>query len=270
MSQLNAKVIGRMELAPGYFVLRVAPEGWDLPDFKPGQYSVLGLPGSAPRTPLADQEAEPPAPDKMILRPYSIASSSTAKDHAEFYITLVRSGTLTPRLFNLKIGDPVWLGKKFTGLMTLEAVPKDANVLLISTGTGLAPYMSMLRTLATSEGFDRNYAVIHGALHSWDLGYRSELETLDRLSPHFTYIPVVSEPAQEHAPWGGQTGFVEDVWKADLVGKAWGGHPKKDDTHVFLCGNPLMIESAIRFLGAEGFTEHTKRTPGQIHMEKFW
>ncbi|MFH2202215.1 MAG: ferredoxin--NADP reductase [Elusimicrobiota bacterium] len=270
MVQLNAKVIERMEFSPGSFILRVAPDGWELPEFKAGQYTVLGLPGSASRSPLCDPEKEPAAPDKLILRAYSVASSSHAKDCVEFYITLVRSGALTARLYDLKIGDRVFLGKKFTGLMTLENVPKEANVLLISTGTGLAPYMSMLRTLVTSTGFDKQYAVIHGACNSWDLGYRSELETLSRMSKEFTYVPVVSEPEGELIPWKGATGFVEDVWKAGAVDQAWGMHPTKDDTHIFLCGNPLMIESAIRFLGDEGFVEHTKRTPGQIHLERFW
>jgi ferredoxin--NADP+ reductase len=121
-----------------------------------------------------------------------------------------------------------------------------------------------------SSGFDKNYAVIHGARHSWDLGYRSELETLANLSSRFTYLTVIDAPEQEHVPWRGAVGFVENVWKADHLEKAWGSRPDKDDTHVFLCGNPLMIESALRFLGEEGFTEHSKRSPGQIHMEKFW
>jgi len=271
MPELNAKVIERMEFSPGSFILRVAPEGWELPDFKPGQYSVLGLFGSASRTAMADPESEDMEPGKLIMRAYSVASSSIATQYVEFYITLVRSGALTPRLYDLQIGDKVFLGKKFTGLMTLDSVPQDANVLLIATGTGLAPYMSMLRTMVESSGLNRRYAVIHGARHSWDLGYRGELETLSRVANNnFSYIPVISEPNEELVPWNGPTGFVEDVWRSGLLKALWQAPPTKDDSHVFLCGNPLMIESAIAFLGKEGFTEHTPRTPGQIHLERYW
>ena len=144
-----------------------------------------------------------------------------SKEYVEFYISLVRSGALTPRLHNLNVGDLVWLGPKFTGLMTLESVPEDANVILIATGTGLAPYMSMIRTLVTKGSFDRHYAVIHGAKHSWDLGYRSELETLSRISKQFKYYPVVSDHESEPVPWNGAKGFIEDFWKSGELANEW-------------------------------------------------
>ena len=77
--ELNAVVRQRVEVAPGLIILRVAPEGWDLPDFKPGQFAVLGLPPEAPRSPEADPDEDlPPKPGVMIRRSYSIASSSWA------------------------------------------------------------------------------------------------------------------------------------------------------------------------------------------------
>ncbi len=269
-NELNAKVTGRIEFAPGSFVLRVAYADRPLPEFVPGQYGVLGLPGAALRTPLSDPENPPADPAKMIRRAYSVASSSLAREYVEFYITLVRSGALTPRLYHLAIGDGVWLGPKFTGMLTMDEVPPDRNVVLMATGTGVAPYMSMLRTRIMKGGLDRRCAVIHGARHSWDLGYRSELETMARLVPGFSYFPVVSEPGAEPAAWSGATGFMEDFWKSGELDRAWGGHPAPSDTNVFLCGNPLMIESALRFLGAEGFKEKTRQEPGEIHLERFW
>jgi ferredoxin--NADP+ reductase len=70
-------------------VLRVAPDGWELPEFEPGQYAVLRLPGSAPRLPGCDSEEEPPDPNKLIKRAYSIASSSLARQYLEFYILTI-------------------------------------------------------------------------------------------------------------------------------------------------------------------------------------
>ncbi len=267
--ELNAVVRMKFERAPGLMIMQVAPEDWPLPDFQPGQFTVLGLPGSAPRCPESDPEDPPLPPDKMIIRAYSVSSASDAKEYLEFYVSLVKSGELTPRLFNLQIGDRLHLSPKLTGFFTLDKVPEDKNVVLIATGTGLAPYMSMIRTSLTYETH-RRFAVIHGAYHSWDLGYRLELAALDRISPVFDYIPIISDPQDEPTPWTGHTGFVQKVWQGDSIAKAWGARPTPEDTHVFLCGHPDMIESMEGILQEEGFQPHTKKNPGQYHLERYW
>ncbi len=267
--ELNARVTERVDVAPGLMILRVAPEGWPLPLFRPGQFAVLGLPVEAPRVPLSDQEETSRRPGSMIRRSYSIASSSKQNEYLEFFVTLVRSGELSPRLFALAVGDSVWLGPKITGLFTLDDAPLEADIVMIATGTGLAPYMSMLRThLAAHES--RRWAVIHGARHSWDLGYRAELSTLARTYPDFHYLPAVSRPGEERPPWTGAVGRVQDVWTSGTVESLWGVAPAPEHTHVFLCGNPAMIGDMIDRLGGEGFREHTRRQPGQIHTEKYW
>ena len=103
---LNAIVTQRIEVAPGLMVLRVVPDGWHLPEFTPGQFAVLGLPPDAARCPGADIEDQTPRPDRLIRRAYSIASSSVAREYLEFYINLVRSGSLSPRLFALSGWGP--------------------------------------------------------------------------------------------------------------------------------------------------------------------
>ena len=265
----NAILIQNIEVAPGLAILRVVPDGWDLPDFTPGQFGVLGLPGSAPRCEDCDPEEENVDPDKLIKRAFSIASSSLAKEYMEFYIVLVPDGALTPRLFALSNGDRLWLSPKATGAFTLQNTPSDKHVVLISTGTGLAPYLSMLRTqLACGDG--RKFAVLHGVRHSWDLGYRSELMTLDRMCPNFDYIPIISRPKEEAAVWRGATGYVQDLWTGTPLTDAWGFRPSPEDTHVFVCGNPAMITDMEEILATEGFKEHKKKEPGQVHVEKYW
>jgi len=268
--RLNAVLVQRIEVAPGLVILRVAPDGWELPDFEAGQFAVLGLPGRAPRCEVSTgEEGEEIDPDKIIKRAYSIASSSVAREYLEFYVTLVPSGQLTPRLFALTPGDRLWLSPKISGLFTLDDVPADKNIVLIATGTGLAPYVSMLRTHLV-RGDQRRYAVLHGARHSWDLGYRSELETVDRLCPNFTYLAVVSRPNEEPVPWRGLTGHLQDTWRANVLVDRWGAKLTSQDTHIFLCGNPAMIEDLVVILEAEGFKEHRRRDPGQIHVERYW
>ncbi|MCU0234412.1 MAG: ferredoxin--NADP reductase [Thermoanaerobaculales bacterium] len=269
-TELNAVVLQRVEVAPGLIILRVVPEGWELPDFKPGQFAVLGLPPEAPRSLEADPDEDiPPKPGAMIRRSYSIASSSKAREYLELYITLVRSGSLTPRLFALGAGDRLWLGPRITGFFTLDAVPADSHLVLVATGTGLAPYMSMLRTMLPAAG-GRRIAVVLGARHSWDLGYQSELRTLERRCPGFAYLPVISRPAEEPLPWGGPAGYVQDLWREGAVARAWGFAPTPATTAVFLCGNPAMIDDMVGLLAAQGFREHSRREPGQVFVERYW
>ncbi|MGC8917349.1 MAG: ferredoxin--NADP reductase [Thermoanaerobaculum sp.] len=267
--ELNAILTFRQEVAPGLAIFRVVPDGWELPDFVPGQFAVLGLPAEAPRVAGADPEDPPPKAGTLIRRSYSIASSSRQKEYLEFYLALVRSGALTPRLFALQPGQKLYLGPKFSGLFTLKEIPEEANLVMVATGTGIAPYMSMLRT-HLAEDSHRRTAVIHGARHASDLGYRNELESLERQFPHLSYIPVISRPQEERHPWGGETGYVQDVWRRGVVAKKWGFAPHPDHTHVLLCGNPAMIEDVIALLKGEGFREHTRQQRGQIHTEKYW
>jgi ferredoxin--NADP+ reductase len=258
-----------MEVAPGLIVLRVVPDGWELPEFEPGQYAVLGLPGSAPRCQNSDPEDKPADPNKVIKRAYSIASSSLAREYLEFYIALVQSGALTPRLLALNVGDRVWLGRKITGIFTLESVPPDCHIIMIATGTGLAPYVSMMRTVL-AQPTQRRFVVVHGARHSWDLGYAAEMISFKRLRSQFEYLPLVSRPEEEPVPWRGLVGHCQDVWKDRHIDRLWGSRPKPEDTHVFLCGNPGMIEEMLSLLTSEGFRQHQRRSPGQVHTEKYW
>lgn len=266
---LNSVISERIEVSPGLVVIRVVPDTMTVPEFVPGQFAILGLPGSAPRCYASDTEDDPPPPDKLITRSYSIASSATTENYLEFYISLVRSGALTPRIFACEVGDRIWLSDRIMGAFTLAEVPKSQHVILIATGTGLAPYMSMLRSELECGG-DRHFGVLHGARHSWDLGYQAELLTLERLCPNFTYIPTVSRPDEEPAPWSRHSGYLQDLWRSRAIEAAWGFPVRPDNTHIFLCGNPAMIEDLSDILREEGFQNHRKRAPGQLHIERYW
>jgi len=267
-NNLNAIVTNVMQVSPSMKIFRITPDGWDLPDFVSGQFAALALPATAERVAEATPDYEEYEDGKMIKRVYSIASSSKSKQYIEFYISLVRSGALTPRLFNLQTGDKIELGKKMVGMFTLDQVPEDNNVVLIATGTGVAPYVSMLRSNIMSNN-SRKIAVIHGAASSWDLGYSSELQLLESISDRFKYIPTILEPDKEATTWMGDTRFVQDMWAAGVIEEAFDGKPTPDNTHIFLCGNPKMVESMFVHLEADGFTEHKRKSPGQIHIESW-
>ncbi len=267
--ELNAVMTVRDEYAPGLVVMRVAPRGWPLPVFVPGQFAVVGLPAAAPRLAGCDPEDPAADPGRFIRRAYSIASSSKQREYVELFVALVTSGELTPRLLALAPGDPLWLGPKFTGLFTLREVPPQANLVMVATGTGLAPYMSMLRTELLS-GTSRRIALLLGARHSWDLGYSRELFTIQRESPHLSVMRIVSRPKEEQQAWQGHVGHVQQLWSGGALEQSWGFKPTPENTHVLLCGNPAMIDDMTKLLSGEGFRVHEKGAPGQIHVEKYW
>lgn len=263
----NATVIGREEIHPELIVLRVRPDG-KLFDFKPGQFAVLGLPGSAPRVPEAEQENPAPPAETLIRRAYSIASASVERRYVEFYLTLITSGQLTPRLFALKHGSRVFLGPKASGVFTLDRTPPGKTAVLIATGTGLAPYVSMLRTILMHET-ERKFVVLHGARYSWDLGYRGELETLARLRPNFTYIPSITRPDQDQH-FLGRIGRIQAILEQGALEKDAGVKLDPEHADVFLCGNPEMIKIVKGMLETKGFKAGDSKTPGNIHVEEYW
>ena len=266
-SSYNAVLTGREEINPQLHIVRVESEA-PLFDFKPGQFAVLGLLGAAPRVPEASAEDPLPDPAKLIRRAYSISSSSVEKGYLEFYITLVASGALTPRLFALGYGSRLFLGPKASGLFTLDRVAPGKAIVLVATGTGLAPYMSMLRTLLI-EDTQRPFVVLHGARYSWDLGYRAELETLARFRPNFTYIPTITRP-EEDAHFHGPVGRIQTLLEAGLVEQRSGVQLDAAVADVFLCGNPEMIQIVKELLAPRGYTADQGKVSGTLHVEEYW
>ena len=263
----NATVIGREEINPQLLILRVQPDATVF-DFKPGQFSVLGLLGSEPRVAEAADEEDAHEPDKLIRRAYSIASSSLERRYVEFYLTLITSGQLTPRLFALKHGDRLFLSKKASGVFTLDRVPPGKTVILIATGTGLAPYISMLRTMLLDDT-QRRFVVLHGARFGWDLGYRGELESLARLRPNLTYIPSITRPDQD-PHFRGYTGRIQALLREGVVEKESGVALDPAQADVLLCGNPGMVTAVKVILEAKQFRAGKGKEPGTIHVEEYW
>jgi ferredoxin--NADP+ reductase len=238
-SPYNATVIGREEINPQLLVFRVHPDT-AMFDFKPGQFGVLGLLGREPRVPEAASEETVPEPDKLIRRAYSIASSSVERHYVEFYLTLITSGQLTPRLFALKHGGQLFLGPKASGVFTLDRVPPG-----------------------------KAFVVLHGARFGWDLGYRGELESLARLRPNFTYIPSITRPDQD-PHFRGRTGRVQALVEQGVVEKESGVALDPAQVDVFLCGNPDMVQAVKAMLEAKGFKTDQPGKPGTIHVEEYW
>lgn len=262
---LNATLIEREDLTDELAIFRIRYDDGEVPDFIPGQFTTLGF--------VADDQPPPrpgrPPRVKLIRRAYSIASSPLTRDHLEFYVVEVEDGKLTPRLWNLKPGSRLFMDRRISGHFTLEGVPDGKDLIMISTGTGLAPYVSMLKTYR-GTGRWRKFIIIHGTRLCCDLGYQAELERIAGDDPSVIYLPTCTrEP--EGSIWNGMRGRVHLALEPDFYQKLVGSPLTPEQCHVFLCGNPQMIDECESQLTARGFAVRNRQNPdGNIHFERYW
>src|SRR5690606_33653892 len=172
---VEVQVTKKTTWAPGLITLQL---GASSIDFTPGQFFTLGLKNDS----------------ALVRRSYSAASAPGAP--LQFFLSAVADGTLTPQLFALSEGDSLWLDTTPLGFFTLHEVPASRTLWLVATGTGLGPYLSMLRS--GGELLDRfeRIVVVHGVREPNRLAYRSELEQLTAESPRVAYVPTLSAGEQ--------------------------------------------------------------------------
>lgn len=241
----RGRVAARHDWAPGLITLTIDAS---IEPFVAGQFVNLGL------------EVD----GQLVRRSYSIASAPGAP--LEFYIKEVVGGGLTPGLTRLEPGAEVWVERKPQGFFTLAYVPPCRDLWLVATGTGLGPFLSMLRAGELWRRIER-VCVVHGARTTTHLAYAEELARLATVHPgRFTYVPVVSGSAHGEALPGRVTTAFAD---GSLEARA-GLSLDPERSHLLLCGNPDMILELTAALGARGLRKHRVRTPGHITAEKYW
>lgn len=254
----NASLVARVDLSDELAIFRIRPDVAPLPEFVPGQYAELAvIPQTAPEG------------AKLVRRSYSIASPPSITDELELYIVRVEGGEVTPLLWEIPVGGRLWLGPKIKGKFTLEEVPPGKDLVMVSTGTGLAPFLSMLREHAANPPW-RNLVLVHGARYQCDLGYREELTAAAAKHQWFHYLPALTrEP--EHSGWTGLRGRVQTLFNSGgEVERALGAPLSAEMTHILLCGNPQMIDDIQLLLGERGLHLHKKKNPGNVHVERYW
>jgi ferredoxin--NADP+ reductase len=234
----RARVVDRADLAADLWTVRIAPEGPF--SFVAGQYATLGVENLG----------------KRVERAYSIVSSPYEPE-LEFFIELVSDGELTPLLHQLRHGNELTMRRAIKGRFTLDLQSGRKRHLMLATVTGVAPYVSFVRTLyrdwkAGQFPADIELFLLHAASRSWELGYREELQKIASEVPWLQYVPTVSRPWEDPA-WQGETGRIEDLLRkyADM----WECEP--GETTAYLCGHALMIESAAGILKRRGFPKDT-------------
>lgn len=206
--------------------------------FRNGQFVMLGL------------EVD----GKPLMRAYSIASANH-EDNLEFFSIKVHGGPLTSRLQHLKSGDAVLIGRKPTGTLVLDDLKPGRHLYLLATGTGLAPFLSVIRDPEAYERFER-IILMHGVRFASDLAYNDYLRNVlpqdeflgEMVRDKLSYYPAVTREPYEHH--GRLTALIES-------GQAFRdlGLPPLDPAHdrVMICGSPAMLTDLRKLLDGRGF-----------------
>lgn len=240
---IEAKITARVDWAEGLWTIRLdaRPEA-----FVPGQFVNLGL----------------TVDGVFTKRSYSLASPPHLP--AELFLVLVPGGALTPHLYPLGIGDRVQMSPRGAGVFTLDHVPDAREAWLICTGTGLAPYLSMMRSGEIFRRFDE-IVLVHAVRHGRDLAYRDEIDQLvDQRG--IRYLPIVSRADEP----GCLRGRIPGLIREGALERGAGLPLTPERSHVLLCGNPAMIVDTTAALGERGLRKHRRREPGHVTAEKYW
>ena len=237
---LTTKVVENRHWTDTLFSLRV--EGAEL-GFQAGQFVRIALDIDGQRIARAFSFVNPPQ-DPML----------------EFYGVIVPEGPLSPRLAKLRAGDSLYVAGNPAGFLVLSEVPEAETLWLISTGTGLAPFLSILRTEAPWKRF-KNVVVVHAVRYAKELVYREVIG-----STKARYVSFVSREGAA----GSLAGRIPAAIADGRLEKAAGIALDPAKSHVMLCGNPQMLKDVQAVLMARGMRKHRRRTPGHITVESFW
>jgi ferredoxin--NADP+ reductase len=242
MDGTNATLVERLDLTADVATLFVQPDGGGAA-YAAGQYATLGIEDG----------------DRVIQRPYSMAAPHASDGAWEFHVRRVRGGALTERLWELTAGARLRLGAP-RGRFTPDPLDERAR-LFVATGTGIAPFVAMIRD-DLAAGRRRRTVVVHGVAHADELGFADLLASLaaDRRTG-IRYVPTISRPADpRNSGWSGATGRAEtvlaDSW--DCLGLDRAG------IVAYLCGNPGMVGAVDATLALRGVA------PADVRTESYW
>lgn len=225
--------------------------------FIPGQYARLGLAGE----------------HDVIWRAYSMVSAPH-EEQLEFYGILVPGGLFTSRLKSLNPGDRILLDKQSFGFMTVDRFEDGEDLWMLSTGTGIGPFISILRDSAVWEKF-RHLRLVHCVRHADELSYQAQLTELARNPPSTSPSPaqlrlIQSTTREPDIVAPRLNGRITTLLENGELERAGGIPLTEKSSRIMLCGNPDMIEDTRRILHQRGMRPCRRALPGQFVTENYW
>ncbi|WP_150140648.1 ferredoxin--NADP reductase [Candidatus Enterovibrio escicola] len=221
----------------------------DVTSFIAGQFTKLGL------------EID----GKLIQRAYSYVNAPNSRN-LEIYATRVVNGLLSPKLHALEISESVMITKEAYGFFTLDEIPQGKHLWMISTGTALGPFLSILQQEYVWQRF-RKVILIHAVRFSADLSYQSKINALkQRYSGQLIVQPFVSRELES----GALSGRITHALNNGMLERRVGFTLSPDQSQVMLCGNPQMVKEVRLLLINKGLKKNLRRIPGHVTIEQYW
>ena len=223
--------------------------------FTPGHYARLGLPDGRGGT---------------VWRPFSVVSARHDPS-LEFVAVLVPDGAFSGPLSNAREGDAVWVGTSSYGFMTLDGFAPGSDLWLLASGTGIGPFLSILRDAATWQSFE-NIVLVHSVRRAAELTYRDEIALLmadnSPVAPQvrLRYLPVVT---REACP-GALSARIPQLIDDGRLQIAAGLQLDLQRSRIMVCGNPEMNRELRAQFSALGFRTSRRGAPGQLVFENYW
>jgi len=243
---VEGTVVNQQRWTQTLFTLQVEA---DVARFEAGQFAKLAL----------------AVEGEMVARPYSFVNSPEERPHEFYYVTLP-DGPLTQRLCKLQAGDAIYLAPRPAGFLALSEIPDGENLWLISTGTGVGPFLSILKTEGPWQRF-KQVVLVHAVRYAEELTYRDSLSRL--LGEHGEQMRMVSFVSRESKP-GALHGRIPLAIEEGRLEAAAEVALSAKTSQVMICGNPEMVTDTSAALARRGMKKHRRREPGQITVENYW
>jgi ferredoxin/flavodoxin---NADP+ reductase len=224
--------------------------------FVPGQFARLGV--------------RDPGTGGIVWRAYSIASANY-DEHLEFFSVVVPGGAFTSRLSKLREGDPIFVERKSYGFLTTDRFVQGRDLWMLATGTGLAPFLSILHDFATWEGYD-NLVLVQSVRTQPELAYEDLIRGFEKsdyyaqFAHKLRYSRIVT---REPVP-GTLRDRVTKLLASGVLEENVGLKLDHDRSRIMLCGNPDMVEDSRRILVERGFRMSRRGDPGHLAVENYW
>ncbi len=217
----------------------------DVEPFKAGQFTKLSV---------MDGE-------KRIARAYSYVNAPD-DPNLEFYLINVVDGQLSSHLAQLTPGDTVLIERRASGFFTLDEVPASEQLWMLSTGTAIGPFLSILQQSEVWQKY-KHINLVHGVRQNSDLSYQ---ELINNHPGQLNYVPVVSR----EEPLQGLAGRITTVIKNNALSEHVGLCATPNNAQFMLCGNPQMVKDTTELLLAQNYKRNRRKEPGHITVEQYW
>jgi ferredoxin--NADP+ reductase len=200
---------------------------------------------------------------ERVARPYSLVNKPD-DDYLEIYFNIVDEGPLSPRLAELEVGDEIFVTDRANGFLTVSEVPQCRHLWMLATGTGVGPFLSILKNRDAWQRFEK-IVLVYSVRDISELAYQQQVADIQEQWPQkFSFVPLVTREKVEGMLNQRITDSIED----DSLEQAT-GVVIDEDSHVMMCGNSEMIADVTEVLAKRGLRKHRRREPGHITTEKY-